>query len=345
MFRGLRNRTGFMASESTARFVQIEQRVHASPSLRVLKHEFSIVPEASDALRNEITKAFGQLRKAAGFKGRHVVSSVSVASEIYRRFRIARMPEDDIKGAIQWEFARDLNTPVSELYADCLHIAQTERNGKPYCDVLAAAASLPDLHAHLHGIEDAGYHAHAIDGELSALARCFASCNDTANAPKYIVAIRFYRSMAMILVIVEGALRYVRQVGIGHWQMTQRVSEHAPAGAGQLPDAASSQFRAISRELSQDIRLCLHDLRQDGLASAHDTVGVLVGAAEHTQPLLDALNPVCDFDFIPLTSALPTFVQQLIRQIPEDQQPVDDWLAPIGLAMYGVMPGVCEVAA
>ncbi|MEX2673755.1 MAG: pilus assembly protein PilM [Phycisphaeraceae bacterium] len=370
MFNGWRRQGGWPIgcafADDAVRVVQLcDETSHILETVR-------LPLEADRRSEDWPSAATAALRQALGdhaFSGRQVVSCLPIEQMRYRHLRLAPMPDAELAAAVRYRTAQELNWSVEQLCVDYFDVGEVLDAGKRRHEVIAVAAAQQDVEAHAAMLHAAGCTLTALDADAGALARCLSPMASTADGdacrPRFIIEMG--SSGSALIVVHQGLPRFIRTIDIGRREIITRAAraadlgEHGESKISQLLTTAASAelegadarraqaaldeaFVSVGRDLGREVMLCLHYLSQARLFEFEPDVGCVIGAGSGREALTAALNDTSRIAFEMLETLLVPGLQRIGDRLPADTT-LEDWLLPIGLALYGREDAMQGVAA
>lgn len=293
--------------------------------------------------------------RAAGFAGKDVVVSLPVGDVTYRKISVAPMPEDDLKAAIQWQAARELNQQRENLCTDYCIIRNAESYTGKCQDVLACIADRQTIDSYVNVLLQAGLNPVAVDLVPAAYARCLSLQPEMGEGAGRVVLIAVGADQTTLYLLDGGLPIFVRQFQFC-WNMLEKrfrsVEGNSDAEALRLPrldqvndaevgdraghfdgvnyDMRHQICRAAAKDLAHDIRLCVRYLNDIGMIDALPERAVVLSADDFEQDILESINEASDMRFVGARSVLSPAISHAVSLC----DPGDDWIATVGLCLY-----------
>jgi hypothetical protein len=308
-----------------------------------------------------VARDIARVVRAAGFRGRRVVSCMPHEQMKCRTLHLAPMPPGELLQAAHWKAATELGLKADRFKCDVIRLRAVTDGGKPREEVMAIGADLEALERHAALLADAGLEPVAIDYATCALARGLSRAAAAATEPDAPVPLlQLTEASAVFVVVRAGEVRFVRGLGAGLGRvdvlaaglldvrpeqvLDLRAALAAPAGgplAGAWPvhgcaeDRARLAFddawRLYGRELARDVSLSARYYTgafDAGLAES----GLVVGPRRVGVEALDVLTETSGITFAPLEHLSRPEWQSAISAVSGGD--AGAWLAAIGLALY-----------
>lgn len=310
-------------------------------------------PPNTDAWRATATAALREALAAGDLRG-PVVTCLPLEQMYYRHLRLPPIPNAEMSTAVQWRTAKELGQSVDDLCTDFFEVGEALESGKQRQEVVAASALQRAVEAHVSMVTAANCEVDAVDAGASALARCLSTI--APGEPRFVIDIGATRTALMV--VHGGEPRFVRCVEVGRSTLVDRAMEQgslaeedrplvqrvfdSPSEAVDAGDAnavAALQslrhvFAAFAEDLAHEAKLCMHYLGQARLTALQADTGCIVGAGGRHDATMAELSTSTAITFRPLHELLPPQVAGLLEDLPAGAT-LDEWLLPIGMAMYG----------
>ncbi len=306
----------------------------------------NIEPSCTEALMRALASATFRDR-------RKVVTCLQSQRTHYRHLRFAAMQESEWAPAVHWQIANEKRWMLNDFYSSYYDVGTVIENGKERVEVIAVSASRPDVENHERIIRSAGLHTLAIDSPAGALARCFIDAGPAGYSNSSLLVVSLNADCTTLIVVQQGMPTFIRQVDVGLTRVrcqTSAPQTHSTLYSAHTPSTSLSSGTAqaintrvplvepecheLGMALVDEIALCLHYLIEARPTMAQPQFGCIVGSGLSESQLLDIFCANCELEFVSLAAILPQSTQRLLRNIPAGTS-VDDWMLPLGLALYG----------
>ena len=306
-----------------------------------------------------VARDIARLLRAAGFRGRRVVSCLPPEQMKCRTLHLAPMPPGDLLQAAHWKASTELGLKAERFKCDVVRFGAITDGGKPREEVMAIGADVEALERHAALLADAGLEPVAIDYATCALARGLSHAAVIEhNGP--VPLLQLTEAGAAFVVVQAGAVRFVRGLGAGLGRVDAlaaglldvrpeqvldlRAALAARAGepiAGAWPVhgcteerarlAFADAWRLYGRELARDVSLSARYYTgafDAGLAES----GLVVGPRRVGAEALDVLAETSGITFAPMEHLPRPEWQSAVSALSGGD--AGAWLAAIGLSLY-----------
>ncbi|MCE5228107.1 type IV pilus assembly protein PilM [bacterium] len=216
------------------------------------------VPEDPAAQRSAKTAALKRALEEGQIKARHAVSALCGESIIVRYLQLPRMPEDELRKALQWEAEEYIPFRLNEVNIDSMILGEVDDAEHAKMDVLLVSAKKDLIEEHVGIIRDAGLEPRVVDVDSFAFLNCFET-NYNPGVDECLALINIGSSMTSINIYGNGRTRFSRDIPIGgdtittairsrlncSWTEAERLKLEIGApvseksGAGDAPQAGS----------------------------------------------------------------------------------------------------------
>jgi type IV pilus assembly protein PilM len=178
--------------------------------------------------QNETIYAIKEILKAAGFRTKRVVTSVSGRSVIVRYVSMAQMPEEDLKQAIRFEADKYIPFEVEEVVMDTQILEDSVGDSdQAEMKVLLVAVRKSLIEEHLALLQEAGLQSTIIDVDAFALGNAFEmrAMAQGGLPPEKVVALIDIGANKTNINILKGPISYfTREVYLAGNDFTEAVS-------------------------------------------------------------------------------------------------------------------------
>lgn len=210
------------------------------------------------AVRNRFNvEAIRQLAKRYPFKGKRCVMSIPAEATFVQHIKVAKMPEEQLKTALQWELQGKL--PYDPSQAVIRHVVAGEifAEGEIRLEVIVLAVSRDAVDAHLEIARQAKLECEAINVEPCAIvdsfARLFRRADDNQRATLFV---DLGATTTQVVISHGPNLVFAKNLSIGGGQFDQAVADGM-----QLPLEEAQQLRRdiqASEEAAPNLREVYH---------------------------------------------------------------------------------------
>jgi type IV pilus assembly protein PilM len=125
--------------------------------------------ESPEAIRDTITKVL----REAGIKSTHCATSVSGRSVIYRKIAMMKMPDAELRQAVEYEADKQIPFDISEVQLDAQRLNEEEQEGSGQVKVLLVAVKRTQLDEHVALLHSVGLAPSVVDVDVFALGNAF----------------------------------------------------------------------------------------------------------------------------------------------------------------------------
>ncbi len=300
------------------------------------------------------------------FCGRGIATMLPREEVRHRSLRLPPMPMHEMSAAAHWQIAKDARSSLDEIKCACYDVGASSADGKARHEVLTVSALVADITARMQPLDSAGATVVAIEDAPGALARCLRTGSHSEPSSALIVDIGIHRST--IIGAYGGSPVFVRDVPAGCDRILEQLGEIGSEIRGQSTDLVSVNAGRVATDssvgkahtplsrgarltidelaerMSCEIALCRHYLAQTHEGRFRPSGGFALGLGWFTEAFTLALNRSCEIPLQPALQALAPQVQAKLRSLRPDVSP-ECWLAPLGLALYGIDELIRSVAA
>lgn len=180
------------------------------------------VPEDAGARRAGTAAALKRALDMGQIKARHAVSAICGESIIVRYLQLPRMPEDELKKALQWEAEEYIPFRLNEVNIDSMILGEVEDGDHGKMDVLLVSAKKDLVEEHVSIIREAGLEPRVVDVDSFAFLNCFET-NYNPGAEECLALINIGSSMTSINIYGHGRTRFSRDIPIGGETITTGI--------------------------------------------------------------------------------------------------------------------------
>ncbi|MEN6627583.1 MAG: type IV pilus assembly protein PilM [Candidatus Sumerlaeia bacterium] len=178
--------------------------------------------EDPSARRAAKTAALKRALEEGQIKARHAVSAVCGESIIVRYLQLPRMPEDELKKALQWEAEEYIPFRLNEVNLDSMILGEMDDGDHAKMDVLLVSAKKDLVEEHVSIIREAGLEPRIVDVDSFAFLNCF-EVNYNPGIDECLALINIGSSMTSINIYGHGRTRFSRDIPIGGDTITQAI--------------------------------------------------------------------------------------------------------------------------
>lgn len=175
---------------------------------------------------NEIVAAkVAALKKAletSKIKSKHSISAVSGESIIVRYLQLPKMPEEELKKALQWEAEEYIPFRLSEVNIDSMVLGQATDSENPKMDVLLVSAKKDLVEEHVSILKAAGLEPKVVDVDAFAFLNCF-ELNHKPGKEECVALINIGSAITSINIYTAGVSRFSRDIPVGGEAMTTAI--------------------------------------------------------------------------------------------------------------------------
>ncbi len=220
--------------------------------------------------RVEVLEMLEKIRKK-GYKGREVVFTLNSGQVYLRSLTLPAMDADELKEAVYWEMERYL---VGELQKDpvidYITVRETEEDGRPSLEVLAAAVSKPMVKDHFELLCEAGFEPVAMEIRQQPLFRLlpFARGERVAqDENECVVILDMGQEETFLLIANTGRILFARTLGTG----TEKIEEGQKNKTVQADRFGGDSDRALKEQGDFDMASAEILLNEIGRSIEHFT--------------------------------------------------------------------------
>lgn len=279
-------------------------------------------------LQRQIAAALRVALADAPFIGRHIVTCLPSERVVYRRMLMAPMPDEELSQSIYWQIAKEIGHEPSDQCTDYFDTGMTTSLGKDRREVIAVSASLDDLRDHLAPLQDVGLIPFAVDTNSGALARSLTTLGSSGHSDGYRLLVNL-GPVSSTLIVTHNACP--------HFIYTLPQVQFSP----EMDDR---ERRHMTSDLIHGILLCAHYLEERDGGSLLPDCGCIVGAGEMEFEIASELNMASPIPFRSIADSISPELRLHLHNLQEGFT-VDEFLVPLGLALYGYEETYLEAAA
>ncbi len=180
------------------------------------------VSDDPSARRAAKTAALKRALEMGQIKARHAVSAVCGESIIVRYLQLPRMPEDELKKALQWEAEEYIPFRLNEVNIDSMILGEADDGDHAKMDVLLVSAKKDLIEEHVSIIREAGLEPRVVDVDSFAFLNCFET-NYNPGVDECLALINIGSSMTSINIYGHGRTRFSRDIPIGGDTITTAI--------------------------------------------------------------------------------------------------------------------------
>ena len=260
---------GILASSRTPLGLDFGSRSVRLLQLGCGKQEWAVAAAAEAALPADLPAqgpdrhtALVELLKGllaqGGFRGRKVVSCLPSACVQYKSVRLPRMPDEEMRTAVEWE-AKERMRPAhasanaGELIVQFYDAGEVRQGEEARQEIIVMAAEASAVTEHVAALRAAGLVPLAIDAAPSALARALArtgaalpGASTDSSAPEEEAPARFILDVGFgvskVLIVRQGRIVFYKTIEIGGGRFDQTVATKL-----NLPLADAAHIRSSLR--------------------------------------------------------------------------------------------------
>ncbi len=242
-------------------------------------------PTDAGALREARIAALKRALEAGQIKAKHAVSAVCGESIIVRYLQLPKMPEEELKKALQWEAEEYIPFRLSEVNIDSMILGQSGDSEHPKMDVLLVSAKKELVEEHVGVIRAAGLEPRIVDVDSFAFLNCF-EANYGPSAEECVALVNIGGSMTSINIYGQSVTRFSRDITIGGDAITTAIKSRLGCSYGE---AERLKFEigvpvSVASDKTTEINPLLNSLRGtlEGLSGGSDNPQELAGMAVRT---------------------------------------------------------------
>lgn len=157
--------------------------------------------------------AIKQALAQAGISAKHSISAVSGETIIVRYIQLPDMPENELRGAIQWEAEDYIPFPLDEVNLDSVIIGKSESASGAKIDVLLVAAKKELIAEHMGMLKAIDLTPAIIDVDSFAFLNCF-EVNYMPSATEVVALLNIGSELTNINIYLGGVSRFSRDIGM-----------------------------------------------------------------------------------------------------------------------------------
>lgn len=242
-------------------------------------------PTDAGALRDARIAALKRALEAGQIKAKHAVSAVCGESIIVRYLQLPKMPEEELKKALQWEAEEYIPFRLSEVNIDSMILGQSGDSEHPKMDVLLVSAKKELVEEHVGVIRAAGLEPRIVDVDSFAFLNCF-EANYGASAEECVALVNIGGSMTSINIYGQSVTRFSRDITIGGDAITTAIKSRLGCSYAEaerlkceigVPVSANSDKTTEINPLLSSLRGSL-----EGLSGGGDNPQEMAGLAVRT---------------------------------------------------------------
>jgi len=284
------------------------------------------IDRGAEANNNEaIAEAIQRALRSAPFQGNDVVAGIGVEALTYRRLLMAPMPDPELEEAVRWRMASELDLDPELHTVDYHDVGSITDSGQQRREVIAVAAPNAGLLRAIECCRGTGLRMTAMDTRFGALSRCLAPL----GSPEPILCVCLDASTPFLLVAQGGEPRFVRAIASRSLPISARSASES--GEPCMPE----ELGVLLRHLAAEINRCAYSLNESHGGAFFPRQGCVTGCGSAEERINAALSKSTEVVFGPVLDAVIPEARAALDGRPEGD-PVSGWLAPLGLAMYGV---------
>lgn len=246
------------------------------------------LPDEPSARRAAKTAALKRALEMGQIKAKYAVSALCGESIIVRYLQLPRMPEDELKKALQWEAEEYIPFRLNEVNIDSMILGEVDDGDHAKMDVLLVSAKKDLVEEHVSIIREAGLEPRIVDVDSFAFLNCF-EANYNPGADECLALINIGNSMTSINIYGHGRTRFSRDIPIGgdtittairsrlncSWTEAERLK--LEIGAPNAQRSSQSGDSSQPNSLLDNIRGTIEGLSGAGGDSKESTASVAVG--------------------------------------------------------------------
>jgi type IV pilus assembly protein PilM len=179
-----------------------------------------------------------------GIKAKHSVSAICGESIIVRYLQLPRMPEDELKKALQWEAEEYIPFRLTEVNIDSQVLGTANDGDGQKMDVLLVSAKKDMVAQHAAILRGAGLEPRVIDVDSFAFLNCF-EVNYNPAPDETVALVNIGSEITSINICAGKVSRFSRDIPLGGDTLTAAIKSHLGcsfAEAEQLKIAAGAPF-------------------------------------------------------------------------------------------------------
>lgn len=318
---------------------------------------------AADATGPAFVEQVKAVLSTGGFAGRKCVISLRRGDLKVQSVRLPRMPDGELRQAVQWEAAQRFGFDRAAMQVDFIRTGASPQGGENREEVLIVASSHALIHASIDPLLEAGLRPIAIETDFTALARTYSrQCRREADLKIVRAVIEVGSSGSTVLILRGDQIAFCKTIAIGGVQLDQAVADHlqmelsAARGlrsariaaachmgeTGTAIDPATDRavfeaVRPLLGELVKEISLCL---RYYGVTfRGKPPERLILSGGEGLEPKLDQMLgsackiPVAYDDPAETFISLVGEIRKCMNRIPG---PPSCWAVAAGLSLRGI---------
>lgn len=288
MFGGLRNNhvcpIGVDWGAHSVKMLQLDRRDGATKVIGAASRTIPAdMPKQGPERVKRMAELLGALHKDGGFEGRRVVSCLPATSVQYKNLRLPRMPETEIRAAVEWEASDRLRLSPEAMRLEYYDAGEVRQGEEVREEIILLAAPHAMIEEHLDSLLAAGLKPEAIDAVPGAIARCFAGASTDPECPAS-AFVDIGLSSTKVLISRGGRVVFFKLIEIGGGKLDETLAKHlsltpadaaeirrkrrngGDAGDGVAADPARGQavdraifeaIRSIAGDLAKELSLCM----------------------------------------------------------------------------------------
>lgn len=281
MFGGLRNNQvcpiGVDWGAHSVKMLQLDRRDGATKVIGAASRTIPLdMPKQGPERVKRMAELLSSLHKDGGFEGRRVVSCLPATSVQYKNLRLPRMPENEIRAAVEWEASDRLRLSIEAMRLEYYDAGEVRQGEEAREEIILLAAPHAMIEEHLDALLGAGLKPDAIDAVPGAIARCFAGANSDPECPAS-AFVDIGLSSTKVLISRGGRVVFFKLIEIGGAKLDETLAKHlglAPldaaeirrkrrGGADESGAADPSRTQAVDRAVFEAIRSIAGDLAKE----------------------------------------------------------------------------------
>lgn len=283
MFGGLRNNhvcpIGIDWGTHSVKMLQLDRRDGATKVIGAASRTLPAdMPKQGPDRVKRMAELLGALHRDGGFEGRRVVSCLPATSVQYKNLRLPRMPENEIRAAVEWEASDRLRLSPETMRLEYYDAGEVRQGEEVREEIILLAAPHAMVEEHLDSLLGAGLKPDAIDAVPGAIARCFAGGGGNPEFPAS-AFVDIGLSSTKVLISRGGRVVFFKLIEIGGAKLDETLAKHlnlSPADAAEIRrkrrvggEAASTdpanpaREQAVDRAVFEAIRSIAGDLAKE----------------------------------------------------------------------------------
>jgi type IV pilus assembly protein PilM len=216
-----------------------------------------------------LAKAIGEAWRDLGLsaKERWAVASIPEDHVFIRLVTLPRMPEEELKRAVELEVEATIPLPVNEVATDWIALHAPLNEGKEHHDVILSAAPKKVISDILAVCEAAQVRVAALEPESHAFSRVVAS-HGAEHAQESLLAVDIGAASTRVALVVGGIVEFSTALGVSGEMMTRLITEarhidaaeaetfkrHVGLEGGTTGRAVFSILEPALKELTRELR-------------------------------------------------------------------------------------------